>query len=307
MSTKLQNFIKKSNKKFPNLISFTKCEYIHSNTKVILICNICQHERLVKPNQHLSNKFHCPVCSYKTLRKKNKISLERIKYLFIDVHNYKYQYDWATYVNSSTKMRIICPIHGEFWQRPRYHKNGHGCLKCGTETVKKKTRFPFEIVLADFFEIHQNNYIYYEDTYKNTDTKMKMKCKKCELIFHQSPDVHKRGRGCPNCKIPIGENIISTFLTKNNIIFTTQQTFIKCVYKQKLHFDFYLPKHNICIEYDGIQHFKPINFFGGEESFKLQLLKDNTKTEYCKENNIRLVRIPYWEKDNIEEILNKEL
>ena len=60
-------------------------------------------------------------------------------------------------------------------------------------------------------------------------------------------------------------------------------------------FDFYLPDYNACIEYDGQQHFEPIDFFGGEEKFKKTIQRDEIKTNYCLVNNIRLLRIRYDE------------
>ena len=74
-----------------------------------------------------------------------------------------------------------------------------------------------------------------------------------------------------------------------------------------LPFDFYLPNYNICIEYDGEQHFKPIKYFGGQKAFQSQQQKDEIKNKYCQDNKIKLIRISYMDYDNIEKILNKEL
>ena len=72
-------------------------------------------------------------------------------------------------------------------------------------------------------------------------------------------------------------------------------------------FDFYLPDYNTCIEYDGELHYKAVDYFGGDDALMNTKCRDEIKTQYCKENNIKLIRIPYWEFDNIEEILNREL
>ena len=74
---------------------------------------------------------------------------------------------------------------------------------------------------------------------------------------------------------------------------------------RKYEYDFYLTEHNICIEYDGVQHFKPNNYFGGIKAFEEQKIRDKEKDEYCLKNNIKLIRIPYTEKD-IEKILENE-
>ena len=74
----------------------------------------------------------------------------------------------------------------------------------------------------------------------------------------------------------------------------------------KLSYDFYLNDYNTCIEYNGEQHYRPVNIFGGEKRFKKQLLHDNLKRQYCEINNINLIIVPYWEKENIENFLMGE-
>ena len=118
--------------------------------------------------------------------------------------------------------------------------------------------------------------------------------------FEQSPAHHLRGQSCPICNLSKGENKIKQLLDKMNIVYNRQHTFDKCVYKRKLQFDFYLPDYNICIEYDGIQHFKPIEFFGGIKSFEECKEKDKIKFDHCIKNNISLLKIPYYDNANIE-------
>lgn len=86
--------------------------------------------------------------------------------------------------------------------------------------------------------------------------------------------------------------------------FCTQKTFKDCQYRNPLPFDFYLEEYNLCIEYDGEQHFEP-RF--GEEEFEKTVVRDKIKTEFCNKNGITLLRIPYWEFKNIEKILIKKL
>lgn len=83
-----------------------------------------------------------------------------------------------------------------------------------------------------------------------------------------------------------------------------QKRFKKCVNKRKLPFDFYLPKLNLCIEYDGRQHFEPVEFFGGEDVFILQRIKDSIKNEYCHKYGRGLIRIPYTVKERLPEFLD---
>ena len=97
--------------------------------------------------------------------------------------------------------------------------------------------------------------------------------------------------GCYNSSK--GEEKIKEILNKLNINFIQQKTFNDLKYKSNLKFDFFLPKYNYCIEYNGIQHYEPVKYFGGEKSFEEQKKKDSIKREWCKENNIKLIEIPY--------------
>lgn len=162
------------------------------------------------------------------------------------------------------------------------------------------------LTTEDFIEksniVHNNKYDYSLVEYKNAHSKVKIQCRK-HGIFQQVPLSHLRGDGCPTCGESKGEKTIEKYLANNNIYFEFQKTFEKCFHKQKLKFDFYLPKHNMCIEYDGEQHFRAVEWFGGEKEFILLQKKDKIKDNYCKENNIYLLRIKY--SDNIIDILNK--
>lgn len=121
-----------------------------------------------------------------------------------------------------------------------------------------------------------------------------------------------KGSGCPHCKQSKGEVLISSILLNKNINNTPQYRFINCKYKNTLPFDFYLPKYNMCIEYQGLQHYEPVDFAGkgiiwAEKQFILNKKKDTIKQKYCKDNNIKLLEISYWDCENIEEILIKKL
>ena len=146
-------------------------------------------------------------------------------------------------------------------------------------------------------EIHKNKYDYSLVEYINNKTKVKIICP-IHGIFEQKPDAHLYC-GCKYCQESRGERKIRTILKKLKINYIMQKKFSDCKNKRELPFDFYLPDFNICIEYDGIQHFKSIEYFGGINGFEQTVNNDKIKTNYCKENNIQLIRIKYNE--NIEE------
>lgn len=117
----------------------------------------------------------------------------------------------------------------------------------------------------------------------------------------------KNGTRCPHCNESSGEKEVSDILNKYNIEYIPQYKFNDCKFYNVLKFDFYLPEYNCCIEYDGGQHFEMVEWFGGFDGFANTIIRDTIKNEYCKKNNIKLIRIPYWEFDNIEEIIVNKL
>lgn len=109
-------------------------------------------------------------------------------------------------------------------------------------------------------------------------------------------------------KISFGEKKIFDFLSLNKIHFEYNTTVSECKNEIKLRFDFFLPQKNICIEFDGIQHFKPIEYFGGIAEFIKQKKRDKIKDDFCKLNGLYLIRIPYFfDDEKIIEILKKEV
>lgn len=129
-------------------------------------------------------------------------------------------------------------------------------------------------------------------------------------LFLQTPEKHIVGQGCPNCKLSHGEREIRNFLKENNIKFKPQKTFNGCVNpisKNKLKFDFYLLDYDLCIEYDGEQHFKE-RFYGSTSGgLKRIQMNDEIKNEYCKVNKMKLLRINYKEFKNIKKILKENI
>ena len=111
--------------------------------------------------------------------------------------------------------------------------------------------------------------------------------------------------GCPKCNKSKGELEIEKYLLNKKIKYFSNYKFDDCRNIYKLSFDFFLSKLNICIEYDGRQHYEVIDIFGGEEYLKKQIINDKIKTKYCIDNDIKLIRISYLE--NIKERLTNEI
>lgn len=224
----------------------------------------------------------------------NQLTLEQFINDCVKIHGNEYDYSLVQYNRVTDKIKIICNEHGIFEQLADHHKRGSKCPLC--RRLKRNT----DSFILDSIKTHGNKYDYSLVNYKNNRTSVKIICKK-HGVFEQIPKHHLTGSGCPLCKNSKGENIIINILKKLNIKYKRQKTFDGCKDKKNLQFDFYLLEYNICIEYDGIQHFKKIERFGGQKGFERRQFLDSLKTNYCVENNIKLIRISYL--DNIFEKL----
>ena len=274
--------------------NYSLVDYIDTRSKIVIICN--EHgEFMQKPNDHL-NGCGCNSCGLKTIKDKFKSNNSNFISKAKEIHGDKYDYSKVNYVNAHVKVKIICPEHGEFEQKPNNHLNGKGCSRC----VGKCRSLTTNMVIDDFNKIHNNKYDYSMVNYIDNTTKISIICP-IHGVFEQTPAAHKQKQGCPLCNISKGEDNIKLFLEKNNIIFERQKRFKECRNIRPLPFDFYLPDYNICIEYNGKQHYKPINYWGGEDGFNLRQIRDKIKMEYCHKNNIPLITIKYDDSDLVLE------
>ena len=275
-----EDFIKKAREVHGNKYDYSKVEYINSTTKVCIICPV-HGEFWQTPDNHINSKSGCPKCKFGHISDYLSLTTETFIEKAKMVHGDKYDYSKVVYVNNCTKVCIICPIHGEFWQTPNNHLNGQGCGLCyGTHKIGKDNF----IKMAR--EIHGNKYDYSKVVYIDSRTKV---CIICPIHgeFWQTPDGHLRQKqGCPICNESKLEKEVRIILESNKINHI-QQYRTGWLGKQSL--DFYLPDYNIAIECQGIQHFKPIDFFGGEKAFKKQIEYDKLKEKKCKENGIKLL------------------
>lgn len=293
-----EEFIIRVTNIFGNIFDYSKCEFNGMKQEVILICK--NHDTLVpfkvKPSNLLYGKHSCPVCSGHSLKVKDYdtfINKSKI------VHN-KYYYPKFKYINNRQIINIVCKKHGKFSAQIGAHLRGHGCPQCSGN--KKLTCFE---ILTKCNEVHNNKFIYDINTLSSVSSNFKIICSEHgEFTQLGSNHIYLR-QGCPKCSMSKGEQQIVNILEENNIIYTQQKRFDKCKNINTLPFDFYLNDLNILIEYDGIQHFKPVEFFGGEISFNLTQQNDNIKNNYCKENNVVLHRIRY--DDNINQEIKKIL
>ena len=275
----VENFIEKAKKIHSNKYDYSKVEYINTMTKICIICPI-HGEFWQTPAMHLHGNG-CPKCKAKKQGDKCRKKIDDFIQEAKNVHGNKYDYSKVNYINNSTKVCIICPIHGEFSQTPKTHINQKcGCPECSS--LKKLTNEKF---IEKAKNVHGNKYDYTKSQYKNTRTKLIIVCPK-HGEFLQTPHSHLHGDGCPNCNFSHLENEIETMLKENNINYECQKRF-KWLGKQSL--DFFLPEYNIAIECQGSQHYIPYEYFGGKKALSDTKMRDEKKKKLCSEHNIQLL------------------
>lgn len=273
-------------------------EYKTANDLTLHQCLICNHTWNAKPGNILSGKG-CPFCNGGK-RKSHKGYVEELK---VVNHNIIVLDE---YINAKTKILHKCLVCGYEWMVvPSSILHGCGCPECGKKSIGNSNRKKHEEYVQDLYNVNQN--VIPLEKYKGADIKTLHKCLVCNNKWSTTPSKLLSGYGCPRCNRSYGEKAIETFLELNNVTYIAQKTFSDCKNKKPLPFDFYLPEYNTCIEYQGKQHYKAINYFGGYEKFKLQQQRDKIKRDYCKNNNIKLLEIPYWNFDNIEQTLTNYL
>ena len=294
INMELKGFIDKSIKTHGDKYDYSEVNYINNKTKVKIFCK--EHNGYFKqrPVDHISGS-KCGIC-YGTLQSNTEEFIKKAK----KIHGKRYDYSEINYKSAIINIKIICKEHGQFLQTPNNHLSGRNCGKCSnTYSLSKKE-------LIDIFnEEHIYEYKYDLDNYKNVNSHINIKCKK-HGWFIMKVNNHKKGSFCPKCNknISRGEKKIINLLDTYKVNYEYQHRIKECKNKRSLPFDFFITEKNILIEFDGKQHFKK-SFKMSDENFESIKKRDRIKDKYCEDNYIYLVRIPYTEYNNIEEILIK--
>lgn len=295
-----EEFIKRAKDCHEIQYDYSKVEYINNHTDVIIICPIHGEFKQV-PSVHL-RPSDCPKCVEKRLGIDKRLTQDEWVARAVEKWEDRFDYSKTVYTTSEEKVLIRCKRHDfEFKQLP----NAHLFYKFPCPLCLKEQPAWNKSNVEEFVEraklIHLDKYDYSKFIYVNKETKGIVYCKKCDINFEITPSSHLDGVGCSYCQMSVGENRIEKFLKLNNIKYKYEKRFSNCRSHKNfcLVFDFFLPDYNMCIEFDGIQHFRAI----GKKDFKLseRQRNDTIKNSYCISNNINLLRIKY---DQIEEIEN---
>lgn len=211
-----------------------------------------------------------------------------------------------SYQGRTKRIRMYCTRHNMVSHKTPYEAIiGKGCYMCGLEKLSQQAKLPEGVFSSRLNNIYPH--IKLTDGYNGVTELANFHCEICNSDFIDYPAYVER-RGCPVCDGFSVERKIGVLLTKYDIQYKPQYSFNDCKDQRALPFDFYLPKYNLLIEYDGQQHYRPVNFGGisdeeAYENFKITQLHDSIKNNYCDVHNIPLLRIPYWEQKNIEQII----
>ena len=281
-------------------------EYIETYTNNLKIqCGSCGNVFITNLGTLMQGEGHCKSCGIEKQKQSSQFTPNQVESIINGINGNKLL-NKSDYIGANVRnLRIICGSCGnEFIGSLSNIQLWSGkCHECsGKNKVYRKLET--KEVIERVNKINNHELLNPEDYTGTTDKNLKIKCGKCGNVFITSLTLLELSQtgGCKKCApISVGEEIIAYYLDKYEIKYNRQESFDgDCHDKQPLPFDFYLSDYNLCIEFDGAQHDKPIY---GEEVFKSRKLHDAMKNWYCKWNNINLLRIPYLERDNIEQIL----
>jgi hypothetical protein len=293
-----EEFILKSKSIHGDKYDYSQVTYKNNKTKVKIICRY--HGTFEqKPNNHLQGQ-DCQKCVNNNIKSCKEEFIKKS----IDKFGNLYDYSLVDYKSGKTKIKLICPKHGIFEQTPQNHlKQKIPCKKCDSE----KRIIDISEIKERLREIHNDYYDYSKLEYTGRKNKSIIVCP-IHGEFKQQIHAHILGSGCKKCSQSNGEKLISHILKENNLNFKTEHKFVDCKYKTNLKFDFYIPSKNLCIEFNGLQHYKIVPFFGGEEYFNEIIKRDKIKEEYCKSKNIKLLVIKYGtDKETIKNTISSYL
>ena len=285
----------------PN-ISFLN-EYKNNSTRIHCKCLIDGFEWDSVP--HILLDGHgCPECYRKKANRRNEDEfLKELKERFPTV---KLK---SKYIRIGVKVDYECTVCGYEWSAiPDTILNNPksvGCPKCAGRAKVTEEEYKNRVAKA-------NRFVEYVSGFNGMLEHAKFKCVKCGFMWETTAASIENGTTCPKCKMSRGEAAVEAYLNDNHVDYIAQYRFDDCRNERQLPFDFYIPSQNMCIEYDGEQHFMPVTFGGVDKdeaikNFKYCKVNDKIKDNYCEQNNIKLVRIPYTDFKNIKGILDKHI
>jgi hypothetical protein len=286
-------------------MEFVKITRENSKLYIYYICPQHRHIGVQKtPLEAMRRKkIGCPYCIGK-----NKTTASFRREIFDINSNIKIR---GEYISAKTPIECECLIDGTIWfPTPNGLLNSCGCPECGRiasnkNSTKTNETFVHQLALVNPDVIPLQEYI-------QAKTQIWVTCKKCGHKWQVTPDNLLQGNGCPECSMLKTERKLGEILVELGYSIERQKKYCDCKDQLPLPFDIYLSDEHILIEYQGEQHYRPVNFGGisdeeAEKNFLKTQQHDKIKSQYCYQNNIPLIYVPYWEKHNLKEFIVNQL
>ncbi len=293
---KSEVLIRRAQEVHNSFYDYSQARFRNVNDKAEIICPI--HGSFYQAMyDHVARGTRCPGCALADNKHNNQKFIEKA----MSIHGSTYDYSKVRYETNESMVTIICKKHGEFIQRAGSHTQGNGCLQCYRENVL----LPFDEFLRKAREVHGRKYNYSKVVYKGNKIPVEIICP-IHGSFLQKPNSHiSSGNGCKICNQSKGERAVENTLLKYGIDFIREYRLIP----HRLRCDFFIPSHNLFIEFNGLQHYKPIPHFGGEQEFSTLRRNDLKKKKIISERNGTLIVLTYLNlKDGeLEQTLIKRL
>lgn len=297
-----EEFIKRAIAVHGDKYDYSKVDYKNKEEKVCIICP--KHgEFWQKAGNHLLGRGCCK-CGHERTNASKVLSNEEFILRANVRHNNKYNYDKTNYLGFDKDVIVTCPIHGDFLVNAHQHiSNLTGCPECA-----KLTQGPARSNTQEFIEkavaVHGSKYDYSKVDYVLATKKVEIVCPK-HGSFLMTPNKHLIGEGCPKCSETKGEQLVSKILSESNYIFDTQYVIpVVSDIRDNIRIDFVVKNQDITylIEYHGIQHYQPVDYFGGLPKFVEQQDRDNLLRKLVLENeSYKLLEIDYrWSQNTIK-------
>ena len=284
--------------------------------KIKAVCDYCSNEYeaqfdLITAGRKKLDKDCCHRC---TGKKASEISrAKRIAKYFPMLRNVCEQYGYklvtqeSDYTDLNMQIQYICPKHGLMSGKADNLLRGHGCLKCSYETRFDTMKLSAEQVANTIASIKENTLLNPDEYINCVTNNLRIRCRCGNEYTTSYVNFLRHGvNQCPKCsnKESKGEELIRVALDDLGVSFEREKRFDDCRDVKPLPFDFFLPDYNMCIEFDGQHHYEDIEEYSDLETV---IAHDEIKNNYCAKNDIRLLRIPYYEGNYILEIIKKEL
>ena len=278
-----ETLIKQFRTAHADFYDYSEVIYEGGRSKITIVCPIHGYFEQTPDSHKIGHG--CPACILPTT--------EKIVNSFREIHGDRYDYSKVDYINCDDKLVIVCREHGDFEQLLNSHKKGFGCRKCSGNH-----RYTNQEIVEQFKQIHGDRYDYSKVNYKNNQSKVTIICPE-HGEFEQASINHKRGNNCPECakgliSEPIFREVLERVMSRfGPFLFpNVRPEWLKNPETNRnLELDCYNRDLQVAFELQGIQHYEPRSYFGGEKTFIKIIRRDNHKLIGCRKRRVQLFRI----------------